>query len=90
MRRFYALALSSAFVLAPMTASYAATGSDKPPDTAKAAVAGATSNGTIGTTVGNSTSPTSGTGGGGMSTGNGQKAGGLAKRDKATSTTPGG
>ncbi len=90
MRKFRALAVASIFVLAPVSASFADSGSDEPPDTAKAAVAGATSNGTIGTTVGNSTSPTSGTGGGGMSTGNGQKAGGLAKRDKATSTTPGG
>jgi hypothetical protein len=88
MRKFRALAVASIFVLAPVAASFAATGSDKPPDTAKAAVAGATSNGAIGTTVENSTSPTSGTAGGGMTTGNGQKAGGAAKRDKATSTTP--
>ena len=39
--------------------------------------------------MGNSTSPTSGTGGGGLATGSGKKAGGLAKRDKATSISGG-
>jgi hypothetical protein len=89
MRKFRALAVASIFVLAPASASFAASGSDTPPDTAKAAVAGATSDGTIGTTIGNSTSPTSGTGGGGLATGSGKKAGALEKRDKATSISGG-
>jgi hypothetical protein len=54
-------------------------GSDVPPATARAAVPGAVSNGTLGTTVGNSLSPVSGTGGGGMATASGIKAGGADK-----------
>jgi len=54
-------------------------GSDVPPATARAAVPGAVSNGAIGTTVGNSLSPVSGTGGGGMATASGIKAGGSDK-----------
>ncbi|WP_159013637.1 hypothetical protein [Acidisoma sp. S159] len=82
MRHFRALAMASAFFLAPagITATLAASGSDVPPATNRAASPGAVSNGQLGTVTGNSVSPTSGTAGGGLSSANGQKAGGAAHR----------
>jgi hypothetical protein len=84
MRHFRSLAIASALLISPplVTASLAQSsggGSDVPPATARAAVPGAVSNGTMGTTTGDSVSPTSGTGGGGMTTGSGMKAGGMDK-----------
>ena len=85
--RLRTIAIAASFILAPaaFTASFAQSsggGSDVPKATTRAAVAGATTNGTLGTKVGSSLSPTSGTGGGGMSTGNGMKAGGEARKSK--------
>jgi hypothetical protein len=82
MRHFRALAMASALFLASgaLTASLAQSGSDVPPATDRAASPGAVSNGQLGTTTGNSLSPTSGTAGGGLSTASGMKAGGAAHR----------
>jgi hypothetical protein len=85
MRHLRSLLIASAFLLAPPAmgvslAQNGASGSDVPPATQSSAVAGAVSNGTLGTTTGNSNSPTSGTAGGGMSSGNGMKAGGTARK----------
>jgi hypothetical protein len=84
MRRFHSLAIAAALLFAPpmITASFAQSaggGSDVPPATARAAMPGAVSNGVMGTTVGDSLSPTSGTAGGGMTTASGMKAGGADK-----------
>ena len=78
MRHLRSFAIASVLLFSPplITASLAAGGSDIPPATARAAFPGATSNGSMGTTVGNSVSPVSGTAGGGMSTASGMKAGG--------------
>jgi len=81
MRHLRTLVFASAIILSPplMAASFAQSsggGSDVPPATARAAVPGAVSNGTMGTTTGMSVSPTSGTAGGGMATASGMKAGG--------------
>jgi hypothetical protein len=84
MRHLRSLLIASVFLLAPpaigVSLAQNASGSDVPPATQKSAVAGAVSNGTLGTTTGNSTAPTSGTAGGGMSAGNGMKAGGMARK----------
>jgi hypothetical protein len=82
MRHFRALTMASALFLASgaLTASLAQSGSDVPPATNRAASPGAVSNGQLGTTTGNSLSPTSGTAGGGLSTASGMKAGGAAHR----------
>ncbi len=84
MRQFRSLAIATALLFAPplITASFAQSsggGSDVPPATARAAVPGAVSNGTLGTKTGYSLSPTSGTAGGGMTTASGMKAGGTDK-----------
>jgi hypothetical protein len=84
MRHLRSFAIATALLFAPplVTASFAQSsggGSDVPPATSRAAVPGAVSNGTMGTTVGMSTSPTSGTAGGGMTTASGMKAGGADK-----------
>ena len=83
MRHLRSFAIATALLFSPplMTASLAQSsgGSDVPPATARAASPGAVSNGTLGTTVGNSLSPTSGTAGGGMTTASGMKMGGTAK-----------
>jgi hypothetical protein len=84
MRHLRSLVIASALLISPplITASLAQSsggGSDVPPATARAAVPGAVSNGAMGTTTGDSVSPTSGTGGGGMTTASGMKAGGLDK-----------
>ena len=84
MRQLRSFAIATALLFSPplITASFAQSsggGSDVPPATARAAFPGATSNGTMGTAVGNSLSPTSGTGGGGMTTASGMKSGGADK-----------
>jgi len=88
MRQLRSLFIASAFLLAPpaigVSVAQSNSGSDVPPATQRAASPGAVSNGTLGTTTGNSLSPTSGTGGGGMSAGSGVKAGGMAHASKMT------
>ena len=84
MRHLRSYAIASALLFSPplITASLAQSsggGSDVPPATSRAAVPGAVSNGTMGTTTGDSVSPTSGTGGGGMTTASGMKMGGADK-----------
>jgi hypothetical protein len=84
MRHIRSFAFATALLVSPplITASLAqsaGSGSDVPPATARAAVPGAVSNGTMGTTVGDSLSPTSGTAGGGMTTASGMKPGGADK-----------
>jgi hypothetical protein len=84
MRHLRSFAIATALLFSPplITASLAQSaggGSNIPPATARAAVAGAVSNGTLGTTVGSSLSPTSGTAGGGMATASGMKVGGVDK-----------
>jgi hypothetical protein len=84
MRHLRSFAIASALLFSPplITASLAQSsggGSDVPPATARAASPGAVSNGTMGTTIGASLSPTSGTAGGGMTTASGMKAGGADK-----------
>jgi hypothetical protein len=83
MRHLRSFAIASALLFSPplITASLAQSsgGSDVPPATARASSPGAVSNGTMGTTIGASLSPTSGTGGGGMTTASGMKAGGTDK-----------
>jgi hypothetical protein len=90
MRHFRALAMASALLLGPasVTASFAqnGSGSNVPPATNRSAFPGATSNGTLGTTFGNTNKPTSGTAGGGMSAGNGVKAGGQARAHRTHTT----
>jgi hypothetical protein len=89
--RFMALAASLVVAPAAFTGSLAQSsggGSDVPKATTKAAVAGATADGTIGTKTGASTSPTSGTAGGGMSTASGMKSGGEAKKSKIPASAP--
>lgn len=88
MHHIRALAFLAALAVVPSAASFAQSGSDVPPATTRSAVAGARSNGTLGTTTGNSYSPTSGTGGGGMSSGNGVKAGGQARKSKIPASSP--
>ncbi len=84
MRQLRSFAIATALIVSPpfITASFAQSsggGSDVPPATARAAVPGAVSNGAMGTTTGASLSPVSGTGGGGMTTASGMKAGGADK-----------
>jgi hypothetical protein len=83
MRHLRSFAVASALLFSPplISASLAQSsgGSDVPPATARAASPGAVSNGTMGTTIGASLSPTSGTAGGGMTTASGMKAGGADK-----------
>jgi hypothetical protein len=84
MRHLRSFAIATALLFAPplITASLAQSsggGSDVPPATARAAFPGATSNGQLGTSTGDSLSPTSGTGGGGLTTASGMKAGGANK-----------
>jgi hypothetical protein len=84
MRHIRSFAIATALIFSPplITASFAQSsggGSDVPPATARAAFPGATSNGSLGTSTGSSVSPTSGTGGGGLATASGMKAGGADK-----------
>jgi hypothetical protein len=84
MRHLRSFAIATALLFSPplITASLAQSsggGSDVPPATARAAFPGATSNGALGTSTNTSLSPTSGTGGGGMTTASGMKAGGTDK-----------
>jgi hypothetical protein len=81
MRYLPSFTIAAALLFAPplITASFAQSGSDVPPATARAAVPGPVAKGTIGTHTGYSVSPTSGTAGGGMATNSGMKAGGMAK-----------
>ena len=96
MRHIRSFAIATALLFSPplITASLAQSsggGSDVPPATSRAAFPGATSNGTMGTTTGSSLSPTSGTGGGGVSTASGMKAGGSDRnplRHHKTSVIP--
>ena len=89
------IAVAASFILAPaaFTESFAQSssgggGSDIPKATTRAASAGATTNGTLGTKVGASLSPTNGTQGGGMSTGGGMKAGGQNRKSKVPASSP--
>lgn len=84
--RIIQLAVATAILATPLAAlaQSSGNGSDKPPATQKSAVPGATTDGSLGTTSGNSTAPTNGTSGGGMSAASGVKAGGQAKQNKTT------
>lgn len=62
--------------LMPLATAWAASGSDVPPATAKAAVAGANPN-----TGALTTKPQVGTAGGGMTAGSGRKMGGMDKKN---------
>ena len=82
MRRLSSFALAASFLVAPplVTASFAQSsggGSDVPPATARAAVAGPVTHGSVGTSNNLSTRPMNGVAaGGGMATASGMKAGG--------------
>ena len=99
--RLPTIIVAASMVLAPaaFTAGYAQSssgggsgsgggGSDIPKATTQAASPGATTNGTLGTKVGSSMSPTNGTQGGGISTGGGMKAGGQNRKSKVPASSP--
>jgi hypothetical protein len=89
MRSLRSLALAAAFALTPLAASFAASGSDVPPATTRAAVAGPVSNKVFGETKSYSLSPTSGAAGGGMASSGGIKAGGQGRQTKITASPAG-
>ncbi|MCB8881978.1 hypothetical protein ACELLULO517_17170 [Acidisoma cellulosilytica] len=76
--------VAAAITALPIASSWAGNGSDVEPQTKNAAVPGATTS--SGSSTGMSSKTTNGTGGGGMSTASGQKAGGLAKKNKVMTT----
>lgn len=78
--------IAASIAVLPLAASWAeGSGSDVQPQTQSAAVPGATTS--SGSSAGMTTKPTNGTGGGGMSTASGEKAGGMAKQNKVTTGT---
>jgi hypothetical protein len=78
------IAAAAAITAMPPAASWAAGGSDVQPQTQRAAVPGATTG--SGSATGLSTKTSNRTGGGGMATESGTKAGGMSKTNKVMTT----
>lgn len=83
MHHFRLIMMATAITALPLASSWA-NGSDVQPQTQTSAVAGASTS--SGSATGLTNKTTNGTGGGGMSTASGQKAGGMDKKNKVMST----
>jgi len=85
MRPLCILAAAAAITALPLASSFAGNGSDTPPQTQSAAVPGPTVDSANGSSA-MSTDPQNGTAGGGMTTGTGKKAGGMAEKNSVHTT----